>query len=79
VLASSSRRPVALFGTWLAALSGACFAVGRVLGPMWTGAGGTAGRPVGGTLTRAVEQIGFFTGLGVAIVFVATLAMGGSR
>jgi len=34
------------------------------------------GTPVGGTLTRVVEQIGFFAGLGVVIVFLAALALG---
>ncbi len=76
IVLASSYRPVALFGAWLAALSGGWFAVGSVLGPTWTGAGVTAGSPVGGTLLRAVEQLGFFTGLGIAIVFFATLSLG---
>ncbi len=50
---ASASRPVAMFGAWLAAISGAWFA-----------------------LTRVLEQIGFFTGLGVVIVFLAALALG---
>jgi hypothetical protein len=73
---ASASRPVAMFGAWLAGLSGAWFAVGNLIGRAWTGSGLSAGRPVGGTLARAVEQIGFFTGLGVAIAFVAALALG---
>jgi hypothetical protein len=65
-----------LFGGWLAALGGAWFAVGNVLAPTWHGASVTAGTPVGGTLTRAVEQIGFFTGLGIVIVLFAAMALG---
>ena len=76
VLASSSR-PVAHLGAWLAALSGAWFALGSLIGPTWTGLKMTAGTPAGATVaTRAIEQIGFFTGLGVAIVLVAATAIG---
>jgi hypothetical protein len=76
ILLASSYRPTALFGGWLAALGGAWFAVGNVLAPAWHGGSVTAGTPVGGTLTRAVEQIGFFTGLGIAIVLLAAMALG---
>jgi len=73
----SAFRSITLAGAWLAAISGGWFAVGAVLAPIWIG--GTApaqGTPAGDALARAVEQIGFFTGLGVAIVFVAALALG---
>ena len=72
----SSYRPIALFGAWLAALSGCWFAVGSILVPAWPRLGVTTGEPVGGTMLRSVEQIGFFTGLGIAIVFFATLSLG---
>src|SRR5258708_6021550 len=72
---ASARRPVAMFGGWLAAISGAWFALGALIGHR-ARVGGPAGTPVGGTLTRGVEQIGFFTGLGVVIVFLAALALG---
>jgi hypothetical protein len=76
VLAAASR-PAALSGAWLAAMSGAWFAVGQPLSTLWTaGATPAAGHPVGGTLARAVAQVGFFTGLGVVIVFFAALALG---
>jgi hypothetical protein len=73
---ASASRPVAMFGAWLAAISGAWFALGTIIGHAWAGSGLTAGTPVGGNLTRVVEQIGFFTGLGVVIVFLAALALG---
>jgi hypothetical protein len=81
ILLASRLRPAALFGAWLAALSGCWFAIGGALAPLWAaelpGPGLPAqGTPVGGPVARAVEQIGFFTGLGVVIVFVATLALG---
>ncbi len=72
---ASASRPVAMFGAWLAAISGAWFALGAIISH-WAGSGLTAGTPVGGTLTRVLEQIGFFTGLGVVIVFLAALALG---
>ncbi len=76
ILGGSASRPVAIFGAWLAALSGAWFVVGGMLSTLWV-TGGWAGHPVGVTnLHRVVEQIGFFAGLGVVIVFLAALALG---
>jgi hypothetical protein len=72
----STRRLVAGGGAILAALGGAWFTLGNVLGPIWTGTGTTAGTPVGGSVARAAEQIGLFTGLGVVIVFLAAMALG---
>jgi hypothetical protein len=71
----SASRPAGLFGAWLAALAGAWFAVGGLLSTVWT-IGGNAGQPVGDNLHRVTEQIGFFTGLGVVIVFLAAVALG---
>lgn len=77
IVGGTASRPVAIFGAWLAALSGAWFVLGGTLSTLWTTGGGLAvGHPTGGTLTRAVEQIGFFTGLGIVIVFLAAVALG---
>jgi hypothetical protein len=76
IVLASSYRPVAHFGAWLAALSGAWFVLGGLIGPTWIGMHMTPGSPVGGTAARALEQIGFFTGLGVAIVLLASMAIG---
>jgi hypothetical protein len=75
IVLGSKTRPVALLGAWLAALGGGWFAVGSVLSVLWMKAN-AAGTPVGGTVARVAEQIGFFTGLGVVIVFLAALALG---
>lgn len=72
----SALRPVAIVGAWLAAISGAWFVIGSALAALWTNGVVTQGTPVGGTLVRTVEQIGFYTGLGVAVVFLAALALG---
>lgn len=72
----AGSRHVALFGSLLAILSGAWFALGNVLAPLWTTAN-PAGVPASaGTVMRAVEQVGFFTGLGIAIVLLAALVAG---
>lgn len=73
----ASTRPTAVFGTWLAALSGAWFVLGRPLSTLWTtGHVVAGGHPVGGAVTRAAENIGFFTGLGVVVLFFAAMALG---
>src|ERR1700722_6133276 len=77
ILLASRVRPVAMFGAWLAALGGAWFAVGRVLSPVWNAQGTVLlGTPIGGTVTRALVELSYFTGLGVIIVFLAALSLG---
>ena len=77
IVLGSRNRPTAMFGAWLAALSGAWFAVGGILSTLWTTGGvSAAGTPVGGIGARVAEQVGFFTGLGVVIAFLAALALG---
>jgi hypothetical protein len=69
---------VAMFGAWLAALSGAWFAVGQTIAPLWNSSGAMAvGTPIGSTtLIRTLEEISFFAGLGVVIVFLAATSIG---
>jgi hypothetical protein len=77
VVLLSGLRPVVMFGAWLAAFSGAWFVVGSGLSPLWTkGAVSAIGSPVGGTVLQAAERIGFFSGLGVVIVFLAAVVIG---
>lgn len=75
VVLISRFRPSAVLGAWLAALAGAWFAVGRLVAGRWSGLP-AAGTPVGGSTRSVLEQIGFFTGLGIVIVFLAALALG---
>jgi hypothetical protein len=75
VVLISRLRLLAVLGAWLAALGGAWFAVGGLVAHRWPGLGAVGG-PVGGTTRALLEQVGFFTGLGVAIVFLAALALG---
>jgi hypothetical protein len=70
----SANRLVAMFGGWLAAVSGAWFILGMPLSSIWGSP--TVGGPVGGTTRQAVEYLGIFGGLGAVIVFFAALALG---
>ena len=78
ILLASASRPVAMFGAELAAAAGAWFALGMVIIPLWPVARTLdPGSPVGTTtVLRQLEHLGFYTGLGVVIVFVAALALG---
>ena len=77
ILLGSANRVFAAIGAWLAALAGAWFIIGPTLSRLWVSSGfPQIGSPVGGRLGRAVGLIGFFTGLGLVIVFFAALALG---
>jgi hypothetical protein len=76
ILIGSTNRALGLWAGWLTAVVGAWFAVGPVISRLWGGQP-QPGTPVGGsTVTSVVEEIGFFTGLGVVIVFLAATALG---
>ena len=78
ILLASASRPLAMFGAYLAAAGGAWFALGMVIIPLWPAASTLdPGSPAGATtVLRQLEHLGFYTGLGVVIVFVAALALG---
>jgi len=78
ILLASASRPLAMFGAELAAAAGAWFALGTVIIPLWPAASTlNPGSPAGTTtVIRQLEHLGFYTGLGVVIVFVAALALG---
>jgi hypothetical protein len=70
-------RHIALFGALLAAAAGAWFTLGPVLSPLWNNNVPMGGSPAAGTVyMRIMEQLGFYTALGVVIVFVAGAALG---
>jgi hypothetical protein len=72
----AQSRHTALFGSLLAIASGAWFALGNIFAPLWTAAN-PAGVPVStGTTMRILEQVGFFTGLGIVIVWFAAVVAG---
>jgi hypothetical protein len=77
LLIIATGRHVALFGALLAAAAGAWFTLGTVLSPLWNNHVPMGGSPASATVyMRIMEQLGFFTALGVVVVFVAAAAMG---
>lgn len=74
IVLGSAHRAFASLGAWLAAICGAWLVVGPVLSTM-PGIP-NVGTPTGGTTRRALESLGFFYGVGVAIVFFAAVALG---
>src|ERR1700758_3853525 len=71
LMMAARSRHVTLFGALLAIASGAWFALGNVFAPLWTVAGPAGGPASSGTVMRVVEQVGFFTGLGIVTVLFA--------
>jgi hypothetical protein len=77
LLIIAAGRHVALFGALLAAAGGAWFALGPILSPLWNHHVPMGGSPASSTVfMRIMEQLGFFSALGVVIVFVAAAALG---
>lgn len=77
LLISAASRSRALLGAALAAAAGIWFAVGVPLSTLWRGAGRVGiGPALGGDAHRAAESIGYFYGLGAAIIFLAALSIG---
>ena len=77
LLMIARSRHTALFGALLAAAAGAWFTLGPVLSPLWNNHVPMGGSPASATVyMRIMEQLGFFTALGVVIVFVAAMALG---
>jgi hypothetical protein len=77
LLVIATGRHIALFGAVLAAAAGAWFTLGTVLSPLWNNHVTLGGSPASSTVfMRIMEQLGFFTALGVVIVFVAGAAVG---
>ena len=73
----ATGRHTALFGAILAAAAGAWFTLGTVLSPLWNNHVTLGGSPAASTVfMRIMEQLGFFSALGVVVVFVAAAAFG---
>jgi hypothetical protein len=76
LLIYAMSRHLALFGALLGMLAGAWFALGNVVSPLW-GSTAPAGNPASvTTFMRTMEQIGFFTGLGVVLVLISAAVAG---
>jgi hypothetical protein len=77
LLIIATGRHIALFGALLAAAAGAWFTLGPILSPLWNNNVALGGSPVAPTeFRRIMEQLGFYSALGVVIVFIAAAAFG---
>ena len=77
LLLVARSRHTALFGALLSAVAGAWFTLGPVLSPLWNHHVPMGGSPASNTVyMRIMEQLGFFTALGIVIVFIAAMALG---
>jgi hypothetical protein len=77
LLIVATGRHIALFGALLAAAAGAWFVLGTMLSPLWNNHVTLGGSPASATVyMRIMEQLGFFSALGVVIVFIAAAAFG---
>jgi hypothetical protein len=77
IMIGSASRAVGLWAGWLSAVAGAWFVVGPTISRFWNGGQPATGTPVGTTTVQTVvEEIGFFSGLGVVIIFLAATALG---
>ena len=75
LLMIATGRHVALFGAILAAAAGAWFTLGTILSPLWNNHVTLGGSPASSTqFMRIMEQLGFFSALGLVIMFVAAAA-----
>jgi hypothetical protein len=76
-LLGSANRVSGHLGAWLAAAGGTWFVIGQQVSRLWNDGAPAAGMPVSAsTLGYVAEWIGFFTGLGVVITFLAAGALG---
>ena len=77
LLMIAARRHTALFGAVLAVAAGAWFSLGTMLSPLWNHHVTLGGSPAAATqYTRIMEQLGFFSALGVVVVLIAATAFG---
>lgn len=75
-LMRTANRATGAFAGWLAAAAGAWLIVGPTVSTIWNHGASQAGRPLGSTFLRMIEQLGYFYAVGVAILFLAALALG---
>jgi hypothetical protein len=77
LLIIATGRHIALFGAILAAAAGAWFTLGTSLSPLWNNHVALGGSPASTTVyMRIMEQLGFFSALGIVVVFIAAAALG---
>lgn len=78
MLAPSGNRIGGGLGAWLALVGGIWFTIGPTLSQFWGAQGPAApiGDPLGATWLQALEQLGYFYGLGALVTLLAAFALG---
>jgi hypothetical protein len=76
LLLLAATRMAGLLGGWLALVAGAWYAIGPAVSMTWEHGQGPIGAPLFGATRQALELIGYFYGLGVAIVALAAFSIG---
>lgn len=76
MLMTASSRIGGLTAGWIALIAGIWFAVGPAVSLLWDQNIYAIGAPHGGSVRRMLEWVGYFPGVGVAIVGLAAFAMG---
>jgi hypothetical protein len=76
MLLRASTRVGGLTAGWVALAAGAWFAVGPTVSLLWHHTIYAIGTPAGGYTRQMLEWVGYFYGLGAAIIGLAAFAMG---
>jgi len=76
LMIAAVTRLSGVFGSWLALLAGAWFAIGPAVSRTWETGEGPIGRPLFGSTRQTLELVGYFYGLGALIVALAAFALG---
>jgi hypothetical protein len=76
LLLRATTRKAGLVGGWLALLAGAWYAVGPAVSTTWEHGRSPIGAPLFGTTRQTLELVGYFYGLGAAIVALAAFSIG---
>lgn len=76
MLLSARTRVAGLVAGWVAVAAGIWYAVGPSVSLIWHHSMYPIGIPAGGYIRQMVEWIGYFYGLGAAIIGLAAFAMG---
>jgi hypothetical protein len=75
-LVRTANRVSGVFAGWMAAAAGVWFIVGQTVSTVWNHGVSQAGRPLGSTFLRMIEQLGYFYALGAGILLLAAIALG---
>jgi hypothetical protein len=76
MLLTAASRTAGLIGGWLAVAAGVWFAIGPTVSLLWHHTSYPIGAPAGGHTRQMFEWLGYFYGVGAAIIGFAAFAMG---